>query len=290
MIKFQTATGLFFILAWAGIAPAQHLYWHAPHATAYTALYGEIEVLASGPTIYFCGCNWWPGSPAGGYTGIQEKDDAKRNMIFSIWDTSDVLHPAVVEAHPQAKFSRFGGEGTGAHTDMPLGWQLHKTYRYYVTKEQDRTKTRTLTRLYFENVEQHRWVHQATISNPNDGHESVTTFGGMLNSFLENWSGKGKNIPKIALYRLWVGRSPMDLESVTQASGDGIWGTMNGSFYLAEGDSALLATIFAANLGAGQERVPGKTGQPLAVKSMKIDPAIRRALTHLPRSPLVPAG
>ena len=56
---------LVIICALPAITGAQHLIWKAkPGDKKFTCLYGEIEVLATGPTIYYCGCNWWPGNPA----------------------------------------------------------------------------------------------------------------------------------------------------------------------------------------------------------------------------------
>lgn len=282
MLRFLLAAGLAGTVA---IANAQHLLWKPKDKTAqYTAIYGEIEVLNTGDTIYYCGCNWWPGNPAGGYTGIQDPGGGRHNMIFSIWDTSDKLHPRVTEAESRTVFTRFGGEGTGAHTHLDYNWKLGKTYRFYVTKEQDAAKENTLTKLYFRDDEAKKWVHEATISNPNDGHVSVTTFGGMLNAFLENWSGKERETPKLALYRLWVGTSPADLTPVTEATGDGKWGVFNGSFFLAEGSDASVDALLAKGKGLqrGTQRGPN-----LSVPARKAPRDVVRALQHLPSSPAV---
>jgi len=262
-------------------ASAQHLLWKPKDPAAkYTAIYGEIQVLNTGDTIYYCGCNWWPGNPAGGYTGIQDPGEGRHNMIFSIWDTSDSLHPRTTEAESRTVYSRFGGEGTGAHTHLDYNWTLGKTYRYYVTKEQDAKKENTLTKLYFEDDHLHKWVHEATISNPNDGHVSVETFGGMLNAFLENWSGKDREKPKLALYRLWVGNSPKDLVPVTDATGDGKWGVLNGSFFLAEGADADVDALLAK--GKGLQRGVDKRGATLSVLTRKIPRGVVQSLKHLP--------
>ena len=139
-----------FLAITAAAALAQHLIWHPkPSAKPFTAIYGEIEVIATNKTIYYCGCNWWPGNPAGGYTGIQDPGGGRHNMIFSIWDTSPALHPSVVQADPRTVYNRFGGEGTGAHTHLDYAWPLGQTYRYYATKTQDATGDYTFTRLYF---------------------------------------------------------------------------------------------------------------------------------------------
>ncbi|AIE84776.1 DUF3472 domain-containing protein [Fimbriimonas ginsengisoli] len=282
MPSVRSALALMLGLALLPVAQAQHLIWKPkPGGAKITALYGEIEVLETGDTIYYCGCNWWPGNPAGGYTGIQDPGGGRHNMIFSIWDTNEKLHPRVTEAEGRTVFSRFGGEGTGAHTHLDYDWKRGKTYRFYVTKEQDATKENTLTRLYFEDDRLRRWVHEATISNPNDGHESVTTFGGMLNAFLENWSGKEREKPKLALYRLWVGTSPSDLTPVTDGTGDGNWGTLNGSFYLAEGKDELLAPIFGRYSGWTRG---GARGTILSVPSHGVERRVVRSLRRLPRS------
>lgn len=283
------AAALCVLMAAAPPANAQHLIWKPkPGDKKYTCLYGEIEVLATGPTIYYCGCNWWPGNPAGGYCGIQDAGAGRHLMIFSIWDTSPTLHPKTTQAESRTKHSRFGGEGTGAHTHLDYDWPLKKTFRYYVTKEQDADAVNTLTRMYYFDEGLRKWVHEATISNPNDGHESVTTCGGMLNAFLENWSGLERSTPKLALYRLWVGTTPKDLANVTEAMGDGKWGVMNEAFYLAEGDDDALANVFEAARKPGTPLEQGKADRStLTVPSRRISAATIRELGRLPKSPEV---
>jgi hypothetical protein len=277
------------LAAVASSAAAQHLIWKPKPATrAATCLYAEVEVLATGPTIYYCACNWWPGNPAGGYTGIQDAGNGRHLMIFSIWDTSPTLHPKTVEAEARTRYNRFGGEGEGAHTHLDYAWKVGRTYRTYVTKTQDASGANTLTRAYFYDDGLKRWVHEATISSPNDGHESVTTFGGMLNSFLENWSGQERQRPKLALYRLWLGASPKDLSPVIEARGDGKWGVLNDAFYLAEGDDEALAPIFEKVRKPGTNFVQGPDDHTtLTVKARKAPRAVLRALETLPRSPAV---
>lgn len=268
----------------------QHLIW-LPEAgkKPYTCLYGEIQVLATGPTIYYCGCNWWPGNSAGGYCGIQDGGDGRHLVIFSIWDTSPTLHPVVTEADPRTKHNRFGGEGEGAHTHLDYNWPLGRTFRYFVSKRLDASGNNTLARMYFYDEGLHRWVHEATISSPNDGHVSVETFGGMLNSFLENWSGQARSVPKLALYRLWVGTSPRDLASVNRAWGDGAWGTMNGAFYLAEGDAEALAAVIRSKRKPGASWTEGsKDRTPLVLPPRRLPAKVTGELERLPKAPPVP--
>ncbi len=124
---------------------AQHLWWKMPAGVKYaTCVYGQIKVLATHSNIYYCGCNWNPGEPAGGYTGIQDKGNGIHNMIFSIWDTSPTLHPSVSYAGNGVNAGRFGGEGTGAHTDAVIGWKTGKFYEFLPKKFTTRPITRRI--------------------------------------------------------------------------------------------------------------------------------------------------
>jgi hypothetical protein len=75
-------------LTFSANVQAQQLWWDLQGQNDATCLYGEITVLATHPGIYYCGANWHPGEPAGGYCGIQHIGPQERQTIFSIWDTS----------------------------------------------------------------------------------------------------------------------------------------------------------------------------------------------------------
>src|SRR5579862_1983833 len=215
----------------AALCQAQHLWWMVkPIPQNYTYLYGEIEVLADGPGIYYCGCNWWPGAEAGGYTGIQSLADSKHVMIFSIWDSNAENLSQPVDWAPGTEAGRFGGEGVGARTIRTYNWHAGRTYRYFLVKRQSPAANATLTSAFFFDENQQRWVYSATIASPNlKGHGGIGGFGGGLNAFLENFAGKEKDLPKLALYRLWMGTSIAGLSQVTEAKGDGMWGVLNDS-------------------------------------------------------------
>ncbi len=268
-------------ILWPTPSKAQHLIWnYKPSTTQYTSLYGEVQVFASNQTIYFCGCNWWPGSAAGGYTGIQEADQGRHLMIFSIWDTSKDLHPTVVQQDQRTQSNRFGGEGTGAHTHLDYDWKIGRTYRFYAKKGPDSTGKNTLTRVFFYDEGLKEWVKEATISNPIGGFDSVTSFGGMLNSFLENWSGREREKPKLAVYRLWLGTSAADLASVNSSGGDGKWGLLNGSFYLAEGADDALKPVFQAAKGAHGAQIEGGK-ETLTTSDKPLSAHLKRELANL---------
>ncbi|MFO0892288.1 MAG: DUF3472 domain-containing protein [Isosphaeraceae bacterium] len=225
-------------------AYGQHLWWDLEGEHEATCLYGEIVVLATEPHIYYCGANWHPGEPAGGYCGIQHNGPRERRTIFSIWDTSPVLHPSVTAADPKTIFNRFGGEGEGAHTHMIWDWKEREPFRFFVHKVPGAEPGTIDARYFVLDPGQKHWTHSATITSPQGGKKSVATFGGGLNSFLENFTGRGKQVPKLALYRLWLGRSPETLRCLTRARGDGTWGVLNDAYYLAEGDPAALSALF----------------------------------------------
>ena len=273
------------ILGLSANVQAQHLWWDLQGQNDATCLYGEITVLATHPAIYYCGANWHPGEAAGGYCGIQHNSEKERRTIFSIWDTSPDLHPKVTEADPKALFNRFGGEGTGAHTHMLWDWKLGETFHFFVRKKPGAATDTTDTRFYVYDRDQKKWLHSATITNPNGGKKCVATFGGSLNSFLENFAGKERSAPKLALYRLWLGPSVEKMKCLTRAHGDGIWGQMHGAYFLAEGGKDQLDAVFAASKTKyGKPTLGGKgitldplPDTPLPAKAVKV-------LTHLPRA------
>ena len=111
-------------------------------------------------------------------------------------------------------------------------------------KTPGKTHDTTDTRYYVYDRGQEKWLHSATITNPNGGKKSVATIGGGLNSFLENFAGNDRAVPKLAVYRLWLGSSVDTLKCLTKAVGDGTWGQLHDAYFLAEGDKERLATIF----------------------------------------------
>ncbi len=265
-------------------AQAQHLWWDLEGQKDATCLYGQITVLATHPAIYYCGANWHPGELAGGYCGIQHNGEKERRTIFSIWDTSPTLHPKVTEADPKTIFNRFGGEGEGAHTHMLWDWSTGETFQFFVRKQQGKGDT-TETRYYIFDPKQKKWVHSATISNPNGGKKSVATIGGGLNSFLENFAGKDKAIPKLALYRLWLGPSIENMKCLTRVGGDGTWGELGDAYFLAEGDKVALDAVFSKSEAKYGKPIFGDNGKKLAPISDKpLSAKAISVLTHLPHA------
>ncbi len=275
----------------ATAAPAQHLWWNLEGQKEATCLYGEITVLATHTTIYYCGSNWHPGEPAGGYCGIQHNGPKERRTIFSIWDTSPELHPRITAADAATVFGRFGGEGEGGHTHMLWPWKVEETFQFFVRKQPGPKPDSTACRYYVYDRETKKWRHSATIVSPNGGKKCVATLGGGMNSFLENFSGQDREVPKLALYRLWLGTSIDTMKCLTRAVGDGKWGELHGAYFLAEGDDAKLATVFAGfEPKYGKPDFGGK-GEDLApIPSETLAPELIKALEKLPEAKAVVRG
>ena len=269
-------------------APAQHLWWNLEGQTQATCLYGEITVLATHPAIYYCGANWHPGEPAGGYCGIQHHSEKERRTIFSIWDTSPQLLPKVTESDPKTIFNRFGGEGTGSHTHMLWDWKIGDTFQFFVQKTPGKQPDTTDTRYCIYNRNLGKWLHSATITNPNGGKKSVATIGGGLNSFLENFAGRDAGVPKLALYRLWLGPGVDQMKCLTRAGGDGTWGQLHDAYFLAEGDRADLNAVFSKlEKQYGKPMFGGKGKKLTPISDKPMTAKVVDALKSLPRAELV---
>jgi len=250
---------------------SQHLWWNLEQQRDATCLYGEITVLATHPGVYYCGANWHPGQPAGGYCGIQDIAPTERWNIFSIWDTTPTLRPTITPTDSQTVIRRFGGEGEGAHTHMKWDWKLGETFQFFVQKLPGRTADTTDARFYIFDRALKQWRHSATITSPNGGHGSVATIGGGLNSFLENFTGRDPGVVKLALYRLWLGPSVDTMKCLTRAVGDGVWGKLNDAYFLASGNATELKALF--------EKLEPQYGKPVYGTH-------KAALTPIPAAPL----
>jgi hypothetical protein len=287
---FSIVLGTIFLLG--GTAHAQHLWWwNLEKQQEATCLYGEITVLATNPGIYYCGANWHPGEAAGGYCGIQHSGLKERRTIFSIWDTSPTLHPKVIAADPKTVFSRFGNEGSGSHTHMIWNWKVGETFQFFVQKQAAKQPNATDTHYSIYDPSRKKWLPVAAIENPNGDKKSVTTIGGGLNSFLENFTGKDRSLPKIAFYRLWLGSSPDSMKCLTRAKGDGTWGQLHDAYFLAEGDAKELKAVFSKLEKEYGKPVYGEKGKNLEPISEKAIPAtVIDALKHLPHAKEVEGG
>jgi hypothetical protein len=268
--------------------PGQHLWWNTEGRDDDTCLYGETTVLATLPGIYYSSAGWWPGEAAGGYCGIQHNSPTERRTIFSIWDTSPTLRPEITAADRRTFFGRFGGEGEGGHTHMIWNWREREAFRFFLQKVPGEKPDTTDAKYYVYEPRRKAWIHSATITSANDGKRSVRTIGGGVNSFLENFAGADKTVPKIALYALWLGPAPDQMRCLTRCGGDGIWGQLGGRYFLAEGDAGKLRAAFARlekDYGKPVFGVQGKDLPPVA--DQPLGEAVVAEFKALPRAEAV---
>ena len=272
-------------------AEAQHLWWNLEKQNEATCVYGEITVLASHPGIYYCGANWHPGEAAGGYCGIQHNTPTERRTIFSIWDTSPALHPKITAADRQTVHNRFGGEGEGGHTHMIWDWKEGETFQFFIKKQPAQNPDETDACFYIYNPIPKKWLHVATITSPQGGKKSVGTIGGGLNSFLENFTGKDRAAPKLALYQLWLGAGAEKMKFLTRAVGDGVWGQMHNAYFLAEGDPQMLKAVFSKLEKKYGKSIFGEKGKKLdPLSDTPLPNTVIEALKHLPQADKTKGG
>jgi hypothetical protein len=133
----------------AGIAcRSVHLQYPAPEGDVF---YNEVIVDKSAEGTYFC-----VGGFRHGYYGIQElapgrrNRDAKKVLIFSVWDPGNQNDPNRVDDEERVKLlykdeairvGRFGNEGTGGQSFLDLDWQPGQIYRFLVTSAIDGERT-----------------------------------------------------------------------------------------------------------------------------------------------------
>ncbi len=268
-------------------ARAQHLWWNHAGQDHAACVYGEITVLATHPHIYYCGVNWHPGEPAGGYCGIQDNETDERRTIFSIWDTTDDLHPTSTAMDPRTVTDRFGGEGTGGHTHMRWPWTVGQTFQFFVRKVPAADKPDATDACYYiVDPATQKWIFSAVIQSPNGGHPEVGTIGGGMNSFLENFAGTDREIARLATYKLWLGDDPAHLTPLTKARGDGQWGQLHDAYFLANGSTANLDRVFASIKDKYGSPTWGEKRTPLPpIKATPVPAAVVEQLNRLPSPP-----
>lgn len=165
-----------------------HLGYKLPAGDAF---YAEVTPTLSAPGTYFSvlGFNH-------GYFGIQQLDEKKKVLIFSIWEPGDQNNQAEVPADKRVKLisqgkevriGRFGNEGTGGQSFLDYDWKLDSTYRFVVYSQKDPDDAgRTRFAAYFFHPEQKAWAHIATFSTLTGSKPQDSLLGGYY-SFVEDF-------------------------------------------------------------------------------------------------------
>ncbi len=270
------------IVASATFAAAQHLWWQHDGLLNATCIYGEITVLATHPTTYYCGVDW-QSQPMHGYCGIQHNSDAEKRTIFSEWDTSSARHAQTTYYDPETIHTRFGGEGEGAHTHMIWNWKLNETSQVYFRTHSGTARNSMDSDYFVYDRSLRAWRHSATIMSPDvEGKSPQTIAGGGVMSFLENFTNTDREVARIATYNLWLGAAPMDMHRLIDARGDGLWGELGDAYFMAEGTLENLAIAFEGLKERYGTPVYGPQSKPMTpLVARQIAPRIVRELSDL---------
>jgi hypothetical protein len=175
--QLLTGVGLLFVLCastradekLAGIAcRSVHLVFPAPEGVAF---YNEVTVGQSAAGTYFMVCGFDLG-----YFGLQEVENGKKLVLFSVWDPGNQADPNLVEKDKRMKLlyqgegvrvGRFGNEGTGGQSFFDYDWKVGKTYRFFVTARPAGDRTEFAS--YFYLPERKAWKHLVTFSTISQG-------------------------------------------------------------------------------------------------------------------------
>jgi hypothetical protein len=157
--------------------------------------YNEETVRQEVPGSYFCAAGF-----SGAYFGIQNRMD-KKVVIFSVWDTGKkVDQPDKAAPENQVKvislgqgvhYTRFGNEGTGAHSDMDYNWEVGKTYQFFLRATAKEKSTR-YEGWFRDPSTTAGWIHIATFEAPDGGKKMKNLY-----SFLEDFRRDGKSATEI---------------------------------------------------------------------------------------------
>jgi hypothetical protein len=194
MFKFSRFNGVLFMGAMLALPSLVRAGPHAPYGTLYykgSSQPGDILVNEICPTItttdtYFNALGW-----ENGYTGVQENENGDRNVIFSLWDSSETKGKPIRKLYALggATVEPFDGEGTGLHyLNKTQPWRLNQWMRFVVRRWDDPADTaNTYYALWIQAEDTGIWTHHVTMIYP-AAHRMFTAF---IYSFLEDWTGTG---------------------------------------------------------------------------------------------------
>ena len=180
-------------------ARSVHLRYPAPDGMVY---YNEVTVEKSVPGSYFCVCGF-----QNGYFGIQQINENRKVVIFSVWDPGDQDNPDsvpedrrvnVVYAGQDVKIKRFGNEGTGGQSMFDYDWKIGQSYRCMIkaTVHNDQT----IYAAFFYLPEEKQWKHLATFKTITGG-KSLRGYY----SFVEDFRRDGNSAQQIRRARFHNG-------------------------------------------------------------------------------------
>ena len=252
-------------------ARSVHLSYVLPDAArdGVTAFYNEVTVETTVSGSYFQACGF-----AGGYFGIQARGD-KKVGIFSVWDAGPTGNdPKAVGpgnrvrtlfTGPGVRASRFGGEGTGGHSDFDCDWAVGRTYKFYLAATVKGTATDYDA--WFLDPAVGQWAHVATFAAPDGGKRMKGLY-----SFIEDFrrdTASAAQVRRAQFGNAWVRPADGRWVELTRArfTGSGAdWeakdtidaGVVDGRFYLQTGGETTTSHPLRSTLTrpAGDGKVP----------------------------------
>ncbi len=145
-----------------------HLAYSASEGSAFCL---DVAVDSSAVGTYVMVCGW-----DSGYFGMQELDDGKKVILFSVWDPNEQDDPDSVpeekrvltlQKDSQVRVGRFGGEGTGGQSFFDYDWKNGETYKFAVTAR--KAGLRSEYSGFFFVPEKNEWKQLVMFSTPNGG-------------------------------------------------------------------------------------------------------------------------
>lgn len=177
-------------------ARSVHLGYSAPEASAF---YNELTVRQSAPGSYFMACGF-----THGYFGIQELNNGKKLVIFSVWDPPSRKDESVAPEDraqtmfqaPDVRVKRFGGEGTGGQSFFDYDWKIGETCLFLVKSsvenDVDRKIQQTSYAAWFFLPATGEWKHLVTFKTITRGEQLTGTY-----SFVEDFRRDYKSATEI---------------------------------------------------------------------------------------------
>jgi hypothetical protein len=169
--------------------------------------YIETAIEQSAPGTYVCAIAF-----DGGYCGLQELSDGKHIALFSVWepnpshnpnDAAEAERTHLLYAGTGVHVQRFGGEGTGGKSMVPLKWELDRPVCMAISVEPDGT-TRTAYTCWIWDDIQLGWFQMATFSTlVNNGRVELTGPYSFVEDFRRNVKSK-EFVRKARFSRLWA--------------------------------------------------------------------------------------
>jgi hypothetical protein len=161
-----------------------HLRYNYPEAISF---YNEVTADRSSPGTYFCACGFLTG-----YIGMQELQDGKKVVIFSIWEQDENNDPNAISKSKRVRLlykdqrvrtQRFGNEGTGGQSMLDYDWKIDQTCRFLVHAGLD--GARTVYTGYFYIPQEKGWLRIATFST-SVNRQLIAGYYSFVEDFLRN--------------------------------------------------------------------------------------------------------